>query len=85
MRDTYSMDLSFTKTFFKGALELNVKGSDLFYTRKDNVHMYGNREEISQRNRYDSRELGITLRYNFNASKLKYKGKGAGNSEKSRM
>lgn len=84
-RDTYSMDLSFTKTFFKGALELNVEGSDLFYTRKDNVHMYGNREEISQRNRYDSRELGITLRYNFNASKLKYKGKGAGNSEKSRM
>ncbi len=47
--------------------------------------MYGNREEISQRNRYDSRELGITLCYNFNASKLKYKGKGAGNSEKSRM
>lgn len=47
--------------------------------------MYGNREEISQRNRYDSRELGITLRYNFNASKLKYNGKGAGNSEKSRM
>ena len=83
--NTYTMDLSFTKAFFKGALELNVKGSDLFYTRKDNTRMYGNRVEIIQENRFDSRELGVTLRYNFNASKLRYKGKGAGNSEKSRM
>ncbi len=84
-RNTYTVDLSFSKSFFNDALEVNVKGSDILYLHKDNNHMYGNRMEIIQSNRYDTRELGITLRYNFNALKKGYKGKGAGNSEKLRM
>ena len=82
---TYALDLSVTKLFFKGALELNIQGSDLLYLRKDTNRLYGNRLNVLQTNRYDSRELGITLRYNFNLSKKDYKGSGAGNSEKSRM
>lgn len=31
------------------------------------------------------RNIGITLRYKFNAAKSKYKGTGAGESQKSRM
>lgn len=31
------------------------------------------------------RNIGITLRYKFNAAKSKYKGTGAGDSQKSRM
>ncbi len=82
---TYILDLSASKSFFKGSLELNIKGSDLLYLRKDTNHLYGNRLEITQNNRYDSRELSITLRYNFNVLKKDYKGRGAGNSEKARM
>jgi hypothetical protein len=66
-------------------LELNISDSDLCYLRKGSNHMYGNRREILQSNRYDSLRLGITLRYILNASKARYQGKGAGNSEKSRM
>lgn len=84
-RPTYAIDFSVTKLFFKGALEVSIQGSDLLYTRKDANRLYGNRLNVLQSNRYDSRELGITLRYNFNMSKKNYKGSGAGNSEKSRM
>lgn len=31
------------------------------------------------------RNIGITLRYKFNAAKSKYKGTGAGESQKNRM
>ena len=31
------------------------------------------------------RSIALTLRYKFNATKSKYKGTGAGNSQKSRM
>jgi tRNA A37 threonylcarbamoyladenosine dehydratase len=48
-------------------------------------HMYSNRMEIVQYNSYDSRELGVTLRYKFNVVKSKYKGTGAGNAEKARL
>ena len=84
-RNIYTLDLSLSKSFFNGALELNIQGSDLFYLRKDDNHLHGNRMEIVQSNRYDSRELGVTLRYNFNVLKKDYKGGGAGNTEKSRM
>lgn len=81
----YALDLSVTKLFFKGALEVNVKGSDLLYLLKEANYLNGNHIYIQQTNRHDSREVGITLRYNFNLSKNSYKGSGAGNSEKYRM
>lgn len=84
-RSTYALDLSVTKLFFKGALEVNVKGSDLLYLLKEANYLNGNHIYIQQTNRHDSREVGITLRYNFNLSKNSYKGSGAGNSEKYRM
>jgi hypothetical protein len=34
---------------------------------------------------YDSREFVLTLRYNFNTTRSKYKGTGAGNDEKNRL
>jgi len=32
-----------------------------------------------------SQEIGMYLQYNFNATRSKYKGTGAGNAEKSRL
>jgi hypothetical protein len=35
--------------------------------------------------RTDNRSLRLTIRYNFNPARSKYKGTGAGNAEKSRL
>jgi len=43
------------------------------------------RMELYQRNRYDTREIELTLRYRFNAAKSKYKGTGAGVGEINRL
>lgn len=84
-RNSYTLGLSITKSFFNGALDLKVEGSDLLHLNKDGNHMYSHRMDINQRNSYDTRELGITMRYNFNVAKSKYKGTGAGNAEKARL
>lgn len=84
-RNSYTLGLLLTKSFFNGALDLKVEGSDLLHLNKDGNHMYSHRMDINQRNSYDTRELGITMRYNFNVAKSKYKGTGAGNAEKARL
>lgn len=84
-RNSYTLGLSITKSFFNGALDLKVEGSDLLHLNKDGNHMYSHRMDINQCNSYDTRELGITMRYNFNVAKSKYKGTGAGNAEKARL
>lgn len=84
-RNSFTLDLSFTKSFFNDALTLSIDGSDLLHLHKDGNHAYSDRTEIIQYNSYDTRELGITLRYNFNVAKKQYKGTGAGNAEKARL
>jgi hypothetical protein len=84
-RNLYNLEVSLLKSFLNGALDVKIEGTDLLHLRKDGNHMYSNRMEIIQYNSYDSRELGITLRYKFNATKSKYKGTGAGNAEKARL
>jgi len=45
---------------------------------------YGART-LWQNSRNDSREVEFTVRYKFNAAQSKYKGTGAGSSEKERL
>ncbi|HOF99126.1 MAG TPA: hypothetical protein P5157_07790 [Paludibacteraceae bacterium] len=50
---------------------------DLLYKSKD-----GN---LLQINHYDTRQLKLTVRYNFNTTKSKYKGTEAGEKEMKRL
>lgn len=84
-RNTFALDCGITKSFLDNALTLKIAGKDLFHLRKDGNHLYSNRMELLQYNSYDTRELEVTLRYNFNVAKKKYRGTGAGNAEKARL
>lgn len=84
-RNTFALDLGITKSFFNNALTLKIAGSDLLHLRNNGVHLYSNRMELLQYNICDTRELEVTLRYNFNVAKKRYKGTGAGNAEKARL
>lgn len=79
------MNISLRKSFLKDALSLELKGSDLFYTNKEYLHLYSGDYNLYQENSYDTREFSVTVRYKFNSSKSKYKGSGAGQSQKNRM
>ena len=81
----YALDLSVRKSFLNDALTIELEGTDLLNTRRDNVCMRSGNYSIVQYNYYDTREAVLTLRYKFNTAKSKYKGTGAGESAKSRM
>lgn len=82
---TGSINLSVRKSFLKDALSVELKGSDLLDTNKDYYHLYSGDYNIYQKNSYDNREFSVTIRYKFNTAKSKYKGTGAGESQKNRM
>ena len=81
----YALDLSVQKSFLNDALTIELEGTDLLNSRRDNVMLRSGNYSIIQYNNFDTREAVLTLRYKFNSVKSKYKGTGAGESAKSRM
>ena len=80
-----TVDVGYTLSFLHKALLLNVYAIDLFKTKRDAWTQYG-QNVINTKDCYNCiRRIGITLTYNFNAKRSKYKGTGAGNAEKSRL
>ena len=77
-------NISLYKSFLKDRLSVQLKAYDLFnsYQAKSTVYS-GNRLMTGKMEA--RRNIGITLRYKFNAAKSKYKGTGAGDSQKNRM
>ena len=47
--------------------------------------MYGTGANLNKDCYNYDRTIGLTITYNFNSTKSKYKGTGAGNDEKSRL
>ena len=76
--------VSLTKTFFDDRLSLQVAGHNILDSHENISIRYGTRSLFQKSNR-DSRELEVTVRYKFNAAGSKWRGSGAGESEKSRF
>lgn len=80
----YVLDLSLTKSLLNDRLSVQVKGHNLLNSQQHVRLNYGNRT-LWQNFNQDSREVEFTVRYKFNAAQSKYKGTGAGSSEKERL
>ncbi len=80
----YRLDLSVTKSFLGDHLSVMVKGHNLLNSQ-DQVQLNYGARTLWQNSRNDSREVEFTVRYKFNAAQSKYKGTGAGSSEKERL
>ena len=80
----YLLDIGATKTFLNDRLSIQVTGHNLFNSQEHYKVRYGLRN-ICQTQRRDVREVEFTVRYKFNATPSKYKGTGAGASEKERL
>lgn len=73
------------KAFCKDRFSVSLEADDIFNKSNRNVTFYNKDVKLWQNMTSDSRALLLTLQYNFNTSRNRYKGKGAGNEELSRF
>ena len=66
-------------------LNIKLSGNDLFNGGINRFTLYSNRMMFRKMEDNDSRCVQLSLRYRFNVTPSKYKGTGAGNSEKNRL
>ena len=84
-RNYFSSNLSIYKSFLKGKMVVFFYANDLLGTGNMHSKMYsGSMREIIHHD-YSISEYSLTIRYRFNVAKKKYKGTGAGQSQKRRM
>ena len=82
-KDMLTMSVSLYKSFLKDRLSLQLNGNNLL-EQKQEVTIYSGMRTMQNIQVYH-RQFDLTLRYKFNSTKSKYKGTGAGESQKSRM
>jgi len=80
----WSVDFSLRKDFLNDRLSLQLQGTDLFNSSSALNTLFSGSRTMSSVQQY-RRSFSLTLRYKFNTAKSKYKGTGAGDSQKSRM
>ena len=73
------------KTFCNGRLTATLYANDIFRTSKTKATTYYAIGKTAQELNTYTQCVGLTISYNFNATRSKYKGTGAGNDEKSRL
>lgn len=86
IRTSWGMNLSLYKGFMDDRLTFLLQGNDLFLSRRSSAFVYfGKVRTMYQRQKPNTRNVVLTVRYKFNSSKSKYKGTGAGASQKNRI
>ena len=85
LKSTNTLNASVRKGFLKNALTVEVFANDILDDQTGEMQMFSNAYSLNQWSKTSMRTYGITLRYNFNTTQSKYKGTGAGTSQKERM
>lgn len=81
-----TMQFRVTKSFLKDeALKVSLQLQDILHTGYYYFEANGTQAHQALRTYSDNQKIGINVRYTFNATKNKYKGSGAGESEKQRL
>ena len=81
----FAVNARLQKSFFKERLSCTLYANDIFRTAKTKMSTYYAIGLTDQDVYSYTQCVGLTLSYNFNATRSKYKGTGAGNAEKSRL
>ena len=81
----FNTDVSIYKGFLKDCLTLQLYVSDVFGTNDSHIiGKYGKLKETIF-DEFSTSKVSLTVRYKFNTTRSKYKGTGAGDSQKNRM
>ncbi len=73
------------KEFCKKKLSVTLEARDIFNGSRPDVTLYNDAVTMFQRNFSEMRCVMLTLQYNFNVTRDRYRGTGAGNTEKKRF
>lgn len=85
-RDGYfNVDLTLRRTLLKRSLTLQLDINGLLHPANRTVRTYFGTAGASDLKSLHQRLVALTLRYNLNTTRSKYRGTGAGQSQKSRM
>ena len=85
MGHTWSINAGITKVFNRH-WQAKISVTDIFNTaRKSYNTIYSDCRDIYLEKYVNTRGVECSVRYMFNTTKSKYKGKGAGNNEKPRL
>ena len=82
---SWQFDLSLYKAFFHDRLSVKLAVNDIFASMRQKITIFSDIHQFYLDKRTDNRSLKLTIRYNFNPARSKYKGTGAGNDVKSRL
>ena len=81
--DMFDLNSSLYKSFLKDKLTLQLQAYNIFNPKQVATVYSGIR--VMQNTQVMHRQISLTLRYKFNTTRSKYKGTGAGESQKNRM
>lgn len=82
---TWQCNIALYKSFAGDSWNLKLQLDDVFDTSRQEFTSYDALSRVSVRKIYDTRDLSLTLRYNFNSARSRYRGRGAANEEKHRF
>ena len=85
LSQSWQFDLSLYKAFCHDRLSVKLAVNDVFASMRQKITIYSDVHRFYLDKRTDNRSLKLTVRYNFNTARSKYKGTGAGNDVKSRL
>jgi hypothetical protein len=81
----FSVSARLQKSFLKGQLTATLYANDIFRTARTKINTYYAIGHTIQDVYTYTQCVGLSLAYNFNATRSKYRGTGAGNEEKNRL
>lgn len=73
------------KDFLNNTFSVTLEAKDILDTKNVDVDLCSDAVKIAQKNSSPGRSVMLTLQYRFTATNDRYRGTGAGNSEKSRF
>lgn len=85
MKHRWSCDVGLYKSFAADTWSVKLQLNDLFNTNNREMTSYDALSCVNITKINDTRDLSLTIRYNFNTAKSRYKGSGAANADKGRL
>lgn len=83
MKPSWQINLGLTKTYKDWYFQVNA--TDIFKTARNSMRTYGSQMVLNKWNYSDSQAIRFTIRYSFNSTISRYKGRSAAQEEKARL
>lgn len=85
MKPYWQCNLGLYRSFDNDRWSVKLSLNDVFNTWRQDIISYDALSSIYSKKIYDTRDLALTIRYNFNSARSRYNGRGAGNAYKDRF